>query len=471
MDMKSRFTEVLGEAHVLSGADLEPFARDWTGKFEGAPAMLLRPADTAQVAAIMQIAHASGTPITAISGATGLTGAGHAPGGVLLSLERLNQIEEINPRARTARVGAGVILQDLREAAEAEGMVFPVTFGAQGSARIGGILSTNAGGSNVLRHGNTRDLCLGLEVVLADGRVMDLMSALHKNNSGYDLRHLMIGAEGTLGIITRAIMKLKPAPRARATAMLAVPDLDAALTLLNRMQEATEGAVEAFEYMPDAYMDWLLADNPQMRAPFAERHEVNIMIELAATAPRDSTPNAAGEVPLNALLEAALGEMFEEGLLLDAVIAQNETQRREIWARREAAGEVMFTRLPLVDTDIAVPLDLVARFLDEAPRAVAAVDPDAETMGIAHLGDGNIHFTIYPSRDDAALKDQVMEAVEGVSAALGGSFSAEHGVGLSKLPSMRRRKDPVALEAMRAVKAALDPKGILNPGKLIPPAN
>lgn len=458
----------LGDSYVET-EDLGGFTRDWTGKFEGAPDAVVRPGSTDEVAAVLRIASETGTPVAAASGRTGLTGGTHLPGGIVLSLERLNRIRVVNPRARTAVVEAGVILQDLRDAAEAEGLVFPLTFGAQGSARIGGVLSTNAGGSNVLRYGNTRDLCLGLEVVLADGRVMDLMTALHKNNSGYDLRHLMIGAEGTLGVITAAVMKLYPAPKARATAMVAVPSLDAALTLLNRLQEATDGAVEAFEYMPAGYFDWLAESHPDTRPPFTERHEVNIMVEIAATADRDCIPGEDGTVPLTGVLEDALGALMEEGLLADAVIAANEAQRREMWARREAAGEVMFTRQPLVDTDIAVPLDLVARFLEEAPKRIRAIDPGITDMAVAHLGDGNIHYTMYPTANDPALKDRVMEAVEQVSQELGGSFSAEHGVGLSKLPSMRRRKDPVALDVMRAIKAALDPQGILNPGKTVPP--
>lgn len=468
MDLVARLSDVLGESYVETD-DLAGYARDWTGKFEGAPAVVVRPGNTDEVSAVLKIAHETETPVVPAGGRTGLTGATHLPGGIVMSLDRMTRILEMNAHGGYAVVEAGVILQELRDAADAQGMVFPLTFGAQGSCRIGGVLGTNAGGSNVLRYGNTRDLCLGMEVVLADGRVMDLMTALHKNNSGYDLRHLMIGAEGTLGVITKAVVKIFPAPKARATAMVAVPDLSAALTLLNRLQEATDGAVEAFEYMPAGYFDWLAEVHPDLRAPFDERHDVNIMVEIAATAERDCRLRDDGTVPLTGILEEALGALFEDGLLLDAVIAQNEEQRRQMWARREAAGEVMFTRQPLVDTDIAVPLDLVARFLETAPERIRAVDADVTDMAVAHLGDGNIHYTMYPSKDDPVLKDQLMEAVEGVAQELGGSFSAEHGVGLSKLPSMRRRKDPVALDAMRAIKAALDPKGILNPGKLVPP--
>lgn len=470
MTMIAQFTEIVGASNVLTGEDVAGFARDWTGKFEGAPAMVLRPGSTQEVSRIMQVAHATNTPIVAAGGRTGLTGATHAPGGVVLSLERMTRIEEINVQGRTATVEAGVIQQQLHDAAEAEGLIFPMIFGARGAARIGGMLATNAGGSNVLRYGNCRDLCLGVEAVLADGRVINAMSPLHKDNSGYDLRHLLIGSEGTLAIITRAVLKLAPAPKARATAMIAAPSIAAALPLLHRLNEATDGCVDAFEYMPRIYIDWYM-ERPGAREPFADKHDINILIELAATSERLCQPDASGEVPLTALLMEIMADLMEQGAIVDAVVAQSDAQRTEMWERREAAGEICFTRTPLVDTDIAVPLDQVEPFLTRAGAAIREIDPEVEDNCVAHLGDGNIHYTMYPSRDDPALKDRLMELVEGLSRELGGTFSAEHGVGLSKLPSMRRRQDPVALETMRAIKAALDPKGLLNPGKLLPPSN
>lgn len=472
MTLTARLIDIVGSDHVIEGEDRTAYADDVTGKFKGLPLIVVRPANTEQVSAVLRLAHETGTSVIPAGGRTGLTGGTMAPDGILLSLERLNTIEEINTKGRTARVGAGVILQDLRNAAEENGLVFPLTFGAQGSARIGGVMSTNAGGSNVLRYGNTRDLILGVEVVLADGQIMNLMSALHKNNSGYDLRHLVIGAEGTLGIITRAVVKLVPAPRARATAMVAVSSLGDALELLHSIQAASEGAVEAFEYMPGTYVRAAVDMMSHLRQPFDDDHDINIMIELAATAAHMTTPGSDGQVPLVTLLEETLGEMLEDERVLDAVVAQNDAQRTAMWSLREAAGPVMLgPQSVFVDTDIAVPLDLVEAFLTRASARILEIDPGARDMAVAHLGDGNIHYTMYPSKDDPALKDRLMEAVEDISQQLGGSFSAEHGVGYSKLPSMRRRKDPVALAAMRAIKEALDPKGILNPGKLIPPAN
>jgi FAD/FMN-containing dehydrogenase len=397
-----------------------------------------------------------------------LTGATLAQDALLLSVDRLNQITAINPKARTATVGAGVILSHLHDAAAAHDLIFPLTLGARGSAMIGGLLSTNAGGSNVVRYGSTRGLCLGLEVVMADGRIMNLMNALHKDNSGLDLRNLVIGAEGTLGIITAAVLKLAPKPKAYATAMVAVASLPDALDLLHRLQDETGGGVEAFEYMPRSYIDKHKQLFPDAPAPFDKPYDVNIMIEVAATLARDAVPNPDGSLPVVQALENTLGDLMADGHVLDAVIAQNETQRRAIWKRREDAGEVAFFGGVFVNTDVALPLDKIAAFEAALTPRIKAIDPDAEEVIVAHLGDGNIHHTSYVTRNDPAAMDALVAAVEDVVQELGGSFSAEHGIGVSKLDTMRRRKDPVALDAMRAIKHALDPNNILNPGKVIP---
>ncbi len=459
---------IVGPAHVLTGPDMAGHAHDWTGRYPASPLCVVRPGSTAEVAAVVRAAAAAGVAVVPSAGRTGLVGGRMTEGGLLLSVERLNRIRAIRPDARVAVVEAGVVLTHLHEAAEAAGLHFPLWFGARGSAMIGGVLSTNAGGSNVLRHGSTRALCLGIEVVLADGRVLDLMSELHKDNSGYDLRDLFIGAEGTLGIITAAVMRLVARPRAHATATLAARSLPDALALLNRLQEASGGLVEAFEYMPRSYSERLSAARPDLGQPFGRILETTILVELAATAPRDADPDAEGGLPLVRLLETTLSAMMEDGLVLDAVIAQTEAQRRAMWARREAAAEIMQNLHPSLDTDVAVPLQAVAAFMEGALARVAALDPGATSLTVAHLGDGNLHFTIFPTRDDAALSDTLMEAVEDVVAQLGGSFSAEHGVGLTKRASMARRKDPVAIEVMRSIKAALDPGGVMNPGKVLP---
>jgi FAD/FMN-containing dehydrogenase len=430
---------------------------------------VVRPGSTAEVARVLAFTHANDIPVVPIGGNTGLTGATMTSGEVMVSLERLNRIRAIRPAARIAIAEAGVVLSSLHQAVEPHGLVFPLFFGARGSCMLGGNLATNAGGSNVLRYGNTRALTLGLEVVLPDGQVMDLMSELHKDNSGYDLKDLFIGAEGTLGIITAAVVKLFPKPLAYATAMVAVPELGAALALLNRLQQASGGAVEAFEYMPAGYLRHLARVRPDLPQPLPGGHPVTLLVEIGATAPRDALPAADGSLPVTALLTGTLEALAGEGLVADAIVAASEAQRRGLWALREAAAEVAATFRPKIDNDICVPLDRVADFLSRAGAAVGALDPGAEFFVVGHLGDGNLHFTVVPQGRDPALPDRVRETVEEIVVDLGGSFSAEHGIGLAKLTSMARRKDRVALSVMRAVKSALDPKGLMNPGKLLPP--
>ncbi|WGW05533.1 FAD-binding oxidoreductase [Tropicibacter oceani] len=466
MSLVDTLTRALGADAVLTGGDMAPWTRDWTGQYRWTPLCVARPADRDGVAAVLSAAHQAGVAVVPVGGNTGLSGGTMAEGAVMLSLDRMNTVREIRPEARLAVVEAGVILSNLHEAAADHGLSFPMTFGARGSCTLGGILATNAGGSNVLRHGNTRDLVLGVEVVLADGRVIDLMSELHKDNTGLNLRHLMIGSEGVLGVITAAVVKLVPAPRAYATAMVAVASLDQALVLLNRLQEATGGQVEAFEYMPRRFVEEYGKLHPETRPPFDQGHDVNLLIELGATAPRDVDPDPDGQVPVARYLEDVLAGMLEDGAVLDAVVARSEAQRRAFWARREAAAEVSTSR-PVVLTDVAVPLDKVSEFLLRAEARLAALDPQAVPMVVAHLGDGNVHCSVWIGVD-AAGRNQIMEAVEEEALALGGSFSAEHGIGISKRPAMARFKDPVALEIMRGIKAVMDPKGILNPGKVIP---
>ncbi|MFT5648756.1 MAG: FAD/FMN-containing dehydrogenase [Yoonia sp.] len=468
MDILDQLRAVLGHDAVLTGPDTAKWDHDWTGMYQSTPLAVLRPRNTSDVSAIMKIAHHTKTPVVPVSGNTGLNGGAQAQEALLLSLDRLNAISTIDVQGRTATVGAGVILSSLHTATEKHGLIFPLTFGARGSAMIGGVLSTNAGGSNVLRYGNTRDLVLGIEVVMANGDIMTLMGALHKDNSGLNLKHLMIGAEGTLGIITQAVVKLFAKPQAYATAMVATSSLKSALDLLHSLQSATGDAVEAFEYMPRDYINGHLALNKTAKPPFDAAYDVNILIEVGATAPRDAQPQPDGSIPITTLLQDTLGDMLTDGTVLDAVVAQNGGQRAAMWARREAAAEIAFAKRPFVDTDIAVALPDVAVFLDRMKIRLSAIDASATDLVVAHLGDGNIHYTAYPSSDDPTLAQTIKEAVEDEVQTLGGSFSAEHGVGISKLATMRRCKDKTALNAMRAIKLALDPNNILNPGKTIP---
>jgi len=459
---------IVGDRYLLTGDAAAPWAGEATGKVRATPWAVARPASTAEVAALVRYAAETGRAVVPAGGLTGLTGGTLAEGALVISLDRMNRIREIREAARSVTVEAGVILTALHETVEARGLSFPLTFGARGSCMVGGFLSTNAGGSNVLRYGNTRDLVLGIEAVLPSGEVLDLMTGLHKNNSGYDLRHLLIGAEGTLGIITAAVLKLVPKPRAYATAMLAPRDLPAALRILNAVQEDSGGAVEACEYMPGAYVEAYARLHPEHGMPFDAAHPVNVLMELGSTVPRDSTPGPDGAIPLVARFETILARFFEEGLLEDAVIARSEAQRRTMWARREAAAEVAAAGGPRVTNDVAVEVDRIDEFITRADAALARLDPGAGRTIVAHLGDGNIHYTFWPAGMDAAGQDRMVEALEDIVVDMRGSFSAEHGIGTFKLNSMARRKSPVALATMRAIKAALDPQGIMNPGKLLP---
>ncbi|MEM9350217.1 MAG: FAD-binding oxidoreductase [Pseudomonadota bacterium] len=467
MEILDTLRQTLGAAQVLTGQDTAKWSHDWTGKYTWTPLAVIRPASTEDVSSIAKACYASGTPMVPVGGNTGLTGATSADGAVMVSLERLNSIRKIKPEARIAIVEAGVILDQIHSAAADHDLTFPLTFGARGSAMVGGFLATNAGGSNVVRYGNTRELCLGLEVVLPDGRVMDLMSELRKDNTGYNLRNLFIGAEGTLGFITAAVLKLFPKPRVQATAMVGLSTIDATLPLLNALQEATGGAVEAFEYMPRNYIERHVAKTGA-REPFDAPHRVNILVEAASTRGDDAAPGPSGSARLVELVQDILAQSMESGSIADAVVAQNEAQRAEMWARREMAAELTFDGRAIVDTDIAVPLDAVPAFLAQINARVTKLDPGGEDFMVSHLGDGNVHYSVYPTRNDAALMNEITEAIEDVTLSLGGSFSAEHGIGLSKLGSMARRKDETALDVMGALKTSLDPKGLMNPGKVLP---
>jgi len=419
---------IVGKDHVLTGSDIARWQNDWMDMYRSEPVAVVRPASTAEVSAIVKFGNDTQTPIVPVSGNTGLAGGASGKGHIMISMERMNTIHEVRKDSRIAIVDAGVILADIHSAADAEDLVFPLTFGARGSAMIGGNMATNAGGSNVVRYGNTRDLVLGIEVVLPTGEIADLMSELRKDNSGYNLKHLIIGAEGTLGIITKAVLKLAPKPKAYATAMVAAPSIGDSLQLLNQLQDATGGSVEAFEYMPRAYVARHLEIDTSAREPFDAPYEVNIMVEIGTTIESKAQPNQDGQIPLTAELEEILAGLFESGAVLDATVAQNEAQR----------------------------------------SALPSIDPGAIPMIVSHLGDGNVHYSVWGKSQDPEVHDAITEAVEDETLKLGGSFSAEHGIGVSKLNSMKRRKDAVSIAAMKAIKTALDPNNIMNPGKVLP---
>lgn len=468
MELLDQIRADLGAKYVVTGTDAEAWTRDWMNVYHWQPLAVVRPASTEQVQAIARACSAAGVAMVPVGGNTGLTGATKAQDAVMISLDRMNAIREIKPNAQVAIVESGAILDSIHQAVDVHNLVFPLFFGARGSAMIGGNLSTNAGGSNVLRYGNTRDLCLGLEVVLADGRVMNLMSELRKDNTGLNLKQMFIGAEGTLGIITAAVVRLYRKPLAYVTAMVGLRALEDSLPLLNRLQNETGGGVEAFEYMPRHYIERHMDKIESALEPFDDVHEVNILVEVATTRASDLEQDGSGTPKLQAILETALMDMIEAGSAQDVVIAQNEAQRRVMWERRESAAEITIGVPGSIDTDVAVPLDDVPAFLQQVSARVQEIDPDGQEFYISHLGDGNLHYTFYPSDTSGVFKEPITEAIEDVVLALNGSFSAEHGIGLSKRNSMARRKDPVALEMMRAIKSAFDPANLMNPGKVYP---
>lgn len=460
----------IGSTQVLTGAEAAPWACDWTGAWCGQPLAVTRPRTTTDVANVMRLAHEAGQSVVPSGGRTGLVGGCMAEGALVISLDRMNRIRAVKPEARIIVAESGVVIDRLQEEADRHALYFPLTFGARGSATIGGALSTNAGGSNVLRYGSAREQCLGLEVVLADGRVLDLMSELHKDNSGYALRHLFVGAEGTLGVITASVLRLVTKPCAYATAMVAVPSISAALKLLDLLREVTGGAVEAFEYMPRSYVEGHLRRIHGAREPFNAPYDHNIMVEVAVQSSHATESLSDRAPPIASRFEAALVRALEDGMALDAFVARSESQRREMWSRREAAAEITHGRHPFVETDVALPLDGVEAFLKAARSRLMALDPGAEEFVVAHLGDGNVHYLAFPSKGGAALSEAIRAAIDEEAIKLGGTFSAEHGIGLLKLSSMLAHKNAVALDTMRKIRAALDPLGVLNTGKTIPAA-
>ena len=361
------------------------------------------------------------------------------------------------------------MLQTVQERAVDAGLVFPLTFGAQGSAMIGGALSTNAGGSNVVKYGTTRELCIGIEAVLPDGSVINALTGLRKDNTGYDLKDMLIGAEGTLGIITAAVFKLSPMPHVRTTGFLSLASLADAPRVLNAVQDRTGGGVEAFEYMPSAAVDVICRTFPNIRAPLDEPADTGLFFEVASSRMDDAVPADDGETRLQGLVFAALEGLMEEGVVLDAMIAQSEQQRKDLWTLRESILEAITANGPAYHMDISLPLAAIADFVSTMDGIVAEMGFAPLTVG--HLGDGNLHYALSAAegRDWAGLplaaaKTQAFEVLR----RLNGSFSAEHGIGQSKLDVMRDLKQASQLAAMRAIKQALDPDGLMNPGKFIP---
>ena len=460
----ARFAAIVGDKYAITDPQAQtPYLVEMRDLFRGHSPMVLRPGSVAEVSAILQLANETATPIVPQGGNTGLVG-GQIPhhNEIVLSLNRLDRIREVDPTSYTITCEAGVTLQRAREAAAAVDRLYPQLLPSEGTCTIGGNLSTNAGGTAAIAHGIARAHALGVEVVLADGRVLNDLNKLKKDNTGYDLKNLFIGAEGTLGVITAAVLRLVPRPRSVETAFAGVASAQAALELLGIAQERTGGDVTSFEIMTRAGIELVLRHAQGCRDPLASPHAWYVLMEL-------SSQQREG---LRALLEAILAEGMERGLVLDATIAESIEQGKAFWRVREMFGEVQRYAGGSIKHDISVPVAAVPAFIREADAAVTALIPGARPLPFGHLGDGNIHYNVnQPVGADKGefLKrwDEVNAAVFAVVKKYGGSISAEHGVGVMKRDLLPSVKDPVALDLMRSLKRMLDPKGILNPGKVL----
>lgn len=452
----SALMQQLGADCVHIGSQVEVrFHTDWSGQPPVAPLALVRPRSTEAVVSLLRLCHAHRIPVVPQGGLTGLAGAAvPTPGCVALSLERMQTIEDINPRTALMTVQAGATLQSVQEAAVAAGMAFGVDLGARGSCQIGGNVSTNAGGNGVLQHGMMREQVLGLEVVLADGTLLPMLRPMLKNNTGYDLKQFFIGAEGTLGVITRVLLRLRPAPQAKATALVAMPDFDAALAVLQRMQRHFGNSVAAFELMWDSFVQASIRWQ-KLQPPFAQGHPLLALIDV----------DGKDEASLRAAVEEALGEAMEAGEVVDAVIAQSQTQAKTLWKLREAPAELNTQMHPPINFDVSLPQADIGRFADAVQAAFDVRWPGHHSLFFGHVGDGNLHVST-----DGATVNGECEAVEAELYRLVGEFhgsvSAEHGIGLHKKPFLHASRTPQELAAMRAIKAALDPLGLMNPGKV-----
>ena len=465
--LRDRIAQAIGARHVVPAGDenLTAHLEDARGLYSGTAPFIAFPGTTEEVAETVRLCAEAGVPMVPQGGNTSLVGASVPTGGgeVLIGLKRLNRIRELDPANFTMTAEAGVILQDAQNAAADADRLFPLSLGAEGSCMIGGNLSTNAGGVQVLRYGNTRDLVLGIEAVLPDGRVWNGLRGLRKDNTGYDLKQLFIGGEGTLGIVTAAVLKLFPKPREVVTAFVAVTGVAAAVELLGRIRSATGDAVSSFELVPRRGLAFALQHIEGVRDPLAEPQDWYVLIELHGG-------KAGGG--LTDSLEAALAEAYEAGLVVDAALAANAGQAGDFWRIREAIVEAQKKEGGSIKHDVSVPVSRIPEFIERGCALVEEMVPGIRPVPFGHIGDGNIHFNLsQPEGADPeaflARWDEVNHRVHDLVVSLGGSISAEHGIGQLKLAENARFKPPVELEMMRAIKAALDPKGLMNPGKVL----
>jgi FAD/FMN-containing dehydrogenase len=457
----------VGDNNVLAGGDLGAYEQDWRKRSRGTALAVVRPVTTAEVAQVVAACAAAGTSIVPQGGNTGLV-VGSTPDEsgtqVVLSLQRMNAVRDIDAGNMTITVEAGCILQTVQEAAQRAGYLFPLSLAAEGSCTIGGNLGANAGGTQVVRYGNSRDLCLGLEVVTAQGDIWNGLTGLRKDNTGYDLRDLFVGSEGTLGVITAATMKLYPLPAATLTAWAAVPSMDDAVRLLGMAHRHLGAGLTGFEVMGQFALSLVARHFAQMRVPLYEQSPFCVLLENS-----DSESELHARTQFERLLEMAL----EEGCVTDAVVAENLTQAHQLWHIRETIPLAQVEEGLNIKHDISIPISSIPRFCEETEAVLAQAIPGVRLVNFGHLGDGNLHYNVQAPKggDPAAfLREQeahVNKLVYDSVRRFGGSISAEHGVGSLKLHELEEHKSPVALGMMRAIKRALDPKNIMNPGRVL----
>lgn len=463
---------LLGPRGLTRDADLmTPWLTDWRGRYTGRALALASPASTDEVAALVKLCANHGVPIVPQGGNSGMCG-GATPDAegqaILVSLRRMNTIRRIDRDARQATCEAGVILQNLHEAAEADGMRFPLTLGGKGSATIGGLISTNAGGTQVLRHGTMRAQVLGIEAVLPDGSVFDGLVPLKKDNRGFDLKQLLIGSEGTLGIVTAATLRLLPAIGGRVVLWAGLASIKDARRLLLHAEKVAADALEGFEVMPRHSLEAVLAHLPDARDPLGQPHPWYALIELVGS--------EASATQLPELAETLLASAFERGLVQDATIAANETQAEAFWLLRDSISPAERALGPAMQHDISVPVERMPDFVEMAAPEMERRFPGTKAVAFGHLGDGNIHFHILapkgvtPGKWEDSEGKRISAVVHDLVTEWGGSISAEHGIGQMKRDELGRLGDPASLALMRAVKQAIDPQGLMNPGKLVPQA-
>ncbi|MCA0305392.1 MAG: FAD-binding oxidoreductase [Proteobacteria bacterium] len=455
---------------IVDDAGKEPFVRDWRGVLAGNAAVVVRPGSTEEVSKVVKLCHDNGIAIVPQAGNTGLMGGATpypAHAGIVLSVGRMNRVLEVDTVGYSMTVEAGCVLQTLQETAASHDRFFPLSLGAQGSCMIGGNLSTNAGGVQVLRYGNARNLVLGLEVVLPNGDIWNGLRSLKKDNTGYDLKHVFMGAEGTLGVITRAVLKLWPAPKDVATAWLAVRDPKAAIEILSEAHSASEDNVGSCELMNRAGTDMVLRHIPNVQDPLKAETDWFLLLEWSSSRPRSD-----GTEGMSEKMEQFLADQMEAGRVLDAVIAQNEAQARNMWVIRESVAPASRAEGPGLSYDVSVSVSRVPAFIEQGMKAVYDILPSIRPYPLGHIGDGNIHFSFMgPKGMDRATLGQyspaITRAVNDLVRDMGGSISAEHGIGIEKIDELAHYRSKIELDTMRSIKRALDPKNIMNPGKIL----